>query len=84
MYIHEQQNWPNFVWDKEKVNTILNTVNKAAATNGNKIRMREESFVFEIYPKIKKTNAYATLWINGSPKTAARRTENAASSPIPV
>ena len=29
MYIHEHQNWPIFVWDKEKVNTILNTVNKA-------------------------------------------------------
>ena len=29
MYIYEHQNWPIFVWDKEKVNTILNTVNKA-------------------------------------------------------
>lgn len=30
MYIHEQQDWPHFVWDKEKVNAILNMVNKAA------------------------------------------------------
>lgn len=30
MYIHEQQDWPHFVWDKDKVNAVLNVVNKAA------------------------------------------------------
>lgn len=29
MYIHEHQGWPAFVWDKDKVNELLNIVNKA-------------------------------------------------------
>ena len=30
MYIYESQIWPNFVWDKDKINSLLNEVCRAA------------------------------------------------------
>ena len=30
MYIYESQTWPNFVWDKDKINSLLNEVCRAA------------------------------------------------------